>query len=101
MKKQTGSSVGDHCFPTKKTKVAVSKSPGMPPPKAVISKAAKKIKAIKSEVPKEVDVVSSEPSDSSGDSDDSVHMEAATTDVVPSPTRKRKRTSKAWDEFKE
>ncbi|KAI3950564.1 hypothetical protein MKW92_032553 [Papaver armeniacum] len=28
-------------------------------------------------------------------------MEAATTDVVPSATRKRKTTSKAWNEFKE
>ncbi|XP_026414199.1 uncharacterized protein LOC113309894 [Papaver somniferum] len=100
MKKQTRSSVGDHCVPVKKTKVTVSKSPGMPPPKAVVSKDAKKIKVVKSVVPKEEETVASESSDS-GDSDDSDHMEAATTNVVPSPTRKRKRTSKAWAEFKE
>ncbi|RZC79260.1 hypothetical protein C5167_003465 [Papaver somniferum] len=97
MKSQTGSSVGGHCVPVKKTKVTVSKSPCMPPPKAVVSKAAKKSKVVNSAEPKEVETVASESSDS-GDSD---HIEAATTDVVPSPTRKRKRTSKYWAEFQE
>ncbi|XP_026428967.1 zinc finger BED domain-containing protein RICESLEEPER 1-like [Papaver somniferum] len=64
MKSQTGSSVGGHCVPVKKTKVTVSKSPYMPPPKAAVSKAAKK-------------------------------------NLVPSPTRKHKRTSKYWAEFQE
>lgn len=99
MKSQTGSSVGDHCVPVKKTKVTVSKSPCMPPPKAAVSKAAKKSKVVNSAEPKEVETVASESSDS-GDSD-SDHIEAATTDVVPSPTRKRKRTSKYWAEFQE
>ncbi|KAI3831605.1 hypothetical protein MKX03_017453, partial [Papaver bracteatum] len=98
MKTQTGSSVGDHYVPVKKTKV--SKPPSMPPPKVLVSKAAKKFKVIKSVVPDEVEIVASESSDS-GDFDDSVHREAATTDVVPPVTRKRKRTSKAWDEYEE
>ncbi|RZC90331.1 hypothetical protein C5167_031042, partial [Papaver somniferum] len=97
MKSQTGSSVGDHCVPVKKTKVTVSKSPCMPPPKAAVSKAAKKSKVVNSTEPKEVETVASESSDT-GDSD-SDHIEAATTDVVLSPTRKRKRTSKYWAEF--
>ncbi|XP_026384142.1 uncharacterized protein LOC113279683 [Papaver somniferum] len=50
MKSQTGSSVGDHCVPVKKTKVTVSKSPCMPPPKAAVSKAAKKSKVVNSEI---------------------------------------------------
>ncbi|RZC49603.1 hypothetical protein C5167_018029 [Papaver somniferum] len=97
MKIQTGSSVGGHCVPVKKTKVTVLKSPCMPPPKAAVSKAAKKSKVVNSAEPKEVETVASESSDS-GDSD---HIEAATTDVVLSPTRKRKRTSKYWAEFQE
>ncbi|KAI3966766.1 hypothetical protein MKW92_020641 [Papaver armeniacum] len=72
----------------------------MPPPKVLVSKAAKKIKVVKSVVSDEVETVVSESSDA-GDSDDSVHLDAATTDVVPPVTRKRKRTSKAWDEFEE
>ncbi|XP_026413341.1 uncharacterized protein LOC113309136 [Papaver somniferum] len=71
----------------------------MPPPKAVVSKAAKKSKVVNSAEPKEVETVASESSDT-GDSD-SDHIEAATTDVVSSPTRKRKRTSKYWAEFQE
>ncbi|RZC80060.1 hypothetical protein C5167_042634 [Papaver somniferum] len=71
----------------------------MPPPKAAVSKAAKKSKVVNSAEPKEVETVASESSDS-GDSD-SDHIEAATTDVVPSLTRKRKRTSKYGAEFQE
>ncbi|KAI3848947.1 hypothetical protein MKX03_009638 [Papaver bracteatum] len=70
----------------------------MPPPKVVVSKDAKKIKVVKSVVPDEVETVVRESSDS-GDSDDSVHLDAE--NVVPPVTRKRKRTSKAWDEYEE